>query len=138
MTSPERKYRTIHIRHEEWHHRGSTRRLFHRPAGAGERGAGQGFTHLFNGRMEVRKEGSAAPILITPEGEPKRTKCRKETDSLGDVDVHYATDNDLTLKAAALKLGFVTEAEFDRVVDPKKMVRRSWLPVDSRQYLKKG
>jgi len=24
---------------------------------------------------------------------------------------------------AALKLGFVTEAEFDRVVDPKKMVR---------------
>jgi fumarate hydratase class II len=36
---------------------------------------------------------------------------------------HYANDNDLTLKAAALKLGFVTEAEFDRVVDPKKMVR---------------
>jgi len=36
---------------------------------------------------------------------------------------HYAMDNDLTLKAAALKLGFVTEAEFDRVVDPKKMVQ---------------
>ena len=36
---------------------------------------------------------------------------------------HYAMDNDLTLKAAALKLGFVTEAEFDRVVDPKKMVK---------------
>src|SRR5712671_6094656 len=36
---------------------------------------------------------------------------------------HYALDNDLTLKAAALKLGFVTEAEFDRVVDPKKMVK---------------
>jgi len=36
---------------------------------------------------------------------------------------HYAMDNDLTLKAAALQLGFVTEAEFDRVVDPKKMVR---------------
>jgi len=36
---------------------------------------------------------------------------------------HYAMDNDLTLKAAALTLGFVTEAEFDRVVDPKKMVR---------------
>jgi len=36
---------------------------------------------------------------------------------------HYANDNDLTLKAAALKLGFVTETEFDRVVDPKKMVR---------------
>ena len=35
---------------------------------------------------------------------------------------HYAMDNDLTLKAAALKLGFVTEAEFDRVVDPNKMV----------------
>jgi fumarate hydratase, class II len=36
---------------------------------------------------------------------------------------HYAMDNDLTLKQAALKLGFVTEAEFDRVVDPKKMVK---------------
>jgi len=36
---------------------------------------------------------------------------------------HYAMDNDLTLKAAALKLGFVTEAEFDRVVDLKKMVK---------------
>jgi fumarate hydratase class II len=35
---------------------------------------------------------------------------------------HYAMDNDLTLKVAALKLGFVTEAEFDRIVDPKKMV----------------
>lgn len=36
---------------------------------------------------------------------------------------HYAMDNDLTLKAAALKLGFVTEEEFDRIVDPAKMVR---------------
>jgi len=36
---------------------------------------------------------------------------------------HYAIENDLTLKAAALKLGFVTEAEFDRVVDPRKMVK---------------
>jgi fumarate hydratase class II len=36
---------------------------------------------------------------------------------------HYADDNDLTLKEAALKLGFVTEAEFDQVVDPRKMVR---------------
>jgi fumarate hydratase class II len=36
---------------------------------------------------------------------------------------HYAMDNDLTLKAAALKLGFVTEKEFDRVVDPAKMVK---------------
>ena len=36
---------------------------------------------------------------------------------------HYALDNDLTLKEAALKLGFVTEEEFNRIVDPKKMVR---------------
>ncbi len=34
---------------------------------------------------------------------------------------HYALDNDLTLKAAALKLGFVTDEEFDHVVDPTKM-----------------
>src|SRR6202140_1168317 len=36
---------------------------------------------------------------------------------------HYAMDNDLTLKDAALKLGFVTEGEFDRVVDPAKMAK---------------
>ena len=35
---------------------------------------------------------------------------------------HYALDHDLTLKSAALQLGYVTEAEFDRVVDPAKMV----------------
>ena len=35
----------------------------------------------------------------------------------------YAMDHDLTLRAAALQLGFVDEAEFDRVVDPAKMVR---------------
>jgi fumarate hydratase class II len=35
---------------------------------------------------------------------------------------HFAMDNDLTLKEAALQLGFVTEVEFDRVVDPAKMV----------------
>jgi fumarate hydratase class II len=36
---------------------------------------------------------------------------------------HMAMDNDLTLKAAALQSGLVTEAEFDRVVDPKQMVK---------------
>ncbi|HUC52189.1 MAG TPA: class II fumarate hydratase [Xanthobacteraceae bacterium] len=36
---------------------------------------------------------------------------------------HYAMEHDLTLREAALKLGFVTEAEFDRIVDPAKMVR---------------
>jgi len=36
---------------------------------------------------------------------------------------HYAMDNDLTLKAAALKLGFVSEDEFNRVVDSAKMVK---------------
>ncbi len=35
---------------------------------------------------------------------------------------HYAMDHDLTLKAAALKLGFVSEEEFDRIVDPGKMI----------------
>jgi fumarate hydratase class II len=35
---------------------------------------------------------------------------------------HYALDHDLTLKEAALQLAFVTEEEFDHVVDPAKMV----------------
>jgi len=34
-----------------------------------------------------------------------------------------AEQHDLTLKAAALRLGLVTEDEFDRVVDPAKMVK---------------
>jgi fumarate hydratase class II len=36
---------------------------------------------------------------------------------------HHAMEHDLTLKEAALALGFVDEATFDRVVDPVKMVR---------------
>jgi fumarate hydratase, class II len=36
---------------------------------------------------------------------------------------HLAMDNDLTLKQAALQLGFVDEKTFDRIVDPAKMVK---------------
>ena len=36
---------------------------------------------------------------------------------------HHALEHDLTLKDAALQLGHVDEATFDRVVDPRKMVR---------------
>ncbi len=35
---------------------------------------------------------------------------------------HFASEHDLTLKEAALQLGYVTEEEFDRVVDPRKML----------------
>jgi fumarate hydratase, class II len=35
---------------------------------------------------------------------------------------HYAMEHDVTLKEAALKLGFVTAADFDRLVDPAKMI----------------
>jgi fumarate hydratase class II len=36
---------------------------------------------------------------------------------------HYANDHDLTLRDAALALGLVAAEEFDRIVDPLKMVR---------------
>jgi len=36
---------------------------------------------------------------------------------------HYAMEHDQTLKEAALELGFVDEKTFDRVVDPKKLVK---------------
>jgi fumarate hydratase class II len=36
---------------------------------------------------------------------------------------HHANDHDLTLRDAALKLGLITGPEFDRIVDPLKMVR---------------
>jgi len=35
---------------------------------------------------------------------------------------HYALDHNTTLRDAALKGGFVGAEEFDRIVDPKKMV----------------
>ena len=38
---------------------------------------------------------------------------------------HYAMERDLTLKAAALELGAVSEADFDRLVDPAKMIGSS-------------
>jgi fumarate hydratase class II len=36
---------------------------------------------------------------------------------------HHAMQHDQTLKQAALELGFVTESEFDRIVDPARMVK---------------
>jgi fumarate hydratase class II len=36
---------------------------------------------------------------------------------------HHAMEHDVTLKEAALQLGYVSEAEFDRIVDPAKMVK---------------
>jgi fumarate hydratase class II len=36
---------------------------------------------------------------------------------------HYANDRDTTLKGAALTLGFIGGTEFDRIIDPAKMVR---------------
>jgi fumarate hydratase class II len=35
---------------------------------------------------------------------------------------HYALDHNLTLKQAALELGLVSEVDFDRIVDPTKMI----------------
>ena len=36
---------------------------------------------------------------------------------------HHAAEHDSTLKAAALALGYISEAEFDRIVDPMAMTR---------------
>ena len=35
---------------------------------------------------------------------------------------HYASDEDLTLREAALKLGYISANDFDRIVDPTKMI----------------
>jgi fumarate hydratase, class II len=37
--------------------------------------------------------------------------------------VHFALDHDVTLKEAALTLGYISEEDYDRVVDPAKMIR---------------
>jgi fumarate hydratase class II len=36
---------------------------------------------------------------------------------------HHAIERDVTLKTAALELGYVSEEDFDRLIDPSKMVR---------------
>ncbi len=38
---------------------------------------------------------------------------------------HHALDHDLSLRDAALKLGYVSAEDYDRIVDPKKMVHPS-------------
>jgi fumarate hydratase class II len=35
---------------------------------------------------------------------------------------HYALDHNTTVRYAALKLGFVSAEEFDRIANPKKLV----------------
>jgi fumarate hydratase class II len=35
---------------------------------------------------------------------------------------HYTLDNNLSLREATLKLGYVNSEEFDQIVDPKKMI----------------
>jgi fumarate hydratase class II len=35
---------------------------------------------------------------------------------------HKANDEDTTLRQAALASGYISEADFDRIVDPQKMV----------------
>jgi fumarate hydratase class II len=36
---------------------------------------------------------------------------------------HHAFEHDLTLRQAALALGYVTEAEFDTLIDPRRMTQ---------------
>lgn len=38
---------------------------------------------------------------------------------------HYALEHDLTLRDATMKLGYVSQEDYDRIVDPKKMVHPS-------------
>ena len=38
---------------------------------------------------------------------------------------HTAQEHDLSLKEAALKSGYIDEARFDQIVDPRKMIGRS-------------
>jgi fumarate hydratase class II len=48
---------------------------------------------------------------------------------------HYAIDHDMTLKEAALQLGFISKADFDRIVDPAKMVRPYVAAMDDTRAL---
>jgi fumarate hydratase class II len=38
---------------------------------------------------------------------------------------HTAQEHDLSLKEAALKSGYIDEARFDQIVDPRRMIGRS-------------
>src|SRR4029450_4371887 len=66
-------------------------------------------------RKKIAEYVERSPMLVTP---PAPVIGYDKASQIA----HYAMDHDLTLKEAALKLGFVSEAEFDRVVDPTKMV----------------
>ena len=65
------------------------------------------------------------PLNQTCYGQPMANSGCPEDSAAAEASqiAHYAMDHNLTPKQAALKLGFVTEEEFDRVVDPAKMVK---------------
>ncbi|MET1027109.1 MAG: lyase family protein [Dongiaceae bacterium] len=63
------------------------------------------------GRKKINEKSGRSLILVTAL-EPA-VGCTKASKI-----VHYAMDHDLTLKAAALHLGFVTGDEVDSIVDP--------------------
>jgi len=65
------------------------------------------------GRMHLR---DATPLMLVTALSPMIGYDKASATA------HCAIDNDLSLRAAALKLGYVTGPEFDRVVDPKRMV----------------
>ena len=50
---------------------------------------------------------------------------------------HTALDNNITLQEAAIKGGFISEDEFDKVVDPRKMVGNPYrdLEIDDKMDL---
>ena len=74
------------------------------------------------GRFGVGEFHSAKQLRVCGDnerGQTHRDRAHVRSANFGGLVVA----NELTLRAAALKLGFVTEAEFDRVVDPRKMVK---------------
>ena len=65
------------------------------------------------------------PLNQTCYGQPMANSGCQEKSAATEAPqiAHYVMDHGLTLKRAALKLDFVTEEEFDRVVDPAKMMK---------------
>ena len=66
-------------------------------------------------RQRIHRYVGRSPMLVTALapviGYDKESKIARNT-----------SDNDLTLKDAAIDLGYICRADFDRIVDPAKMV----------------
>jgi fumarate hydratase class II len=67
--------------------------------------------HLKNIKQQLERSMMLVTALVPTVGYDKAAAI-----------AHLAMEDDLSLKAAAMQLGYISEADFDKIIDPTKMI----------------